>query len=70
MDDGDEAKEIRRRAEEFGRKATQVVQEGGSSHNNLLALIGDLKRLRDRKPLEQILLLCVFNYFETRPCTT
>ncbi|RHN42256.1 putative UDP-glucuronosyl/UDP-glucosyltransferase [Medicago truncatula] len=52
MDDGDEAKEIRRRAQEFGRKATRAVQEGGSSHNNLLALIDDLKRLRDRKPLE------------------
>jgi scopoletin glucosyltransferase len=52
MDDGDEAKEIRRRAQEFGRKATQAVQEGGSSNNNLLALIGDLKRSRDRKLLK------------------
>ncbi|XP_039684644.1 scopoletin glucosyltransferase [Medicago truncatula] len=49
MDNGDEAKEIRRRAQEFGRKATQAVQEGGSSNNNLLTLIGDLKRSRDRK---------------------
>ena len=52
MDDGDEAKEIRRRAHEFRRKATHAVEEGGSSHNNLLALIDDLKRLRDCKPLE------------------
>jgi len=52
LDDGDEAKEIRQRAQEFGRKAMNVVQEGGSSHNNLLALIDDLKRLRECKPLD------------------
>ncbi|KAJ1405649.1 UDP-glucosyltransferase family protein [Sesbania bispinosa] len=51
MDGGDEADQIRRRAQEFGEKARQAVQEGGSSHNNLTALIDDLKRLRDGKLL-------------------
>ncbi|GAU10814.1 hypothetical protein TSUD_426330, partial [Trifolium subterraneum] len=52
MDGGDEAKKIRRRAHEFGEKARGAVQEDGPSHKNLLALIDDLKRLRDRKPFE------------------
>ncbi|XP_061339680.1 UDP-glucose flavonoid 3-O-glucosyltransferase 7-like [Gastrolobium bilobum] len=52
MDGGDEAKEIRRRAQEFGKKAGRAIQEGGSSHQNLTALIDDLKRLRDSKPLD------------------
>nr|UXY92006.1 UDP-glycosyltransferase UGT8 [Glycyrrhiza glabra] len=52
MDGGDEAERIRRRAREFGDKAKRAVQEGGSSHNNLTALIDDLKRLRDCKPLD------------------
>ncbi|XP_061367955.1 UDP-glucose flavonoid 3-O-glucosyltransferase 7-like [Gastrolobium bilobum] len=47
MDGGDEAREIRRRAQEFGKKARQAVKEGGSSHHNLTALIDELKRLRD-----------------------
>ncbi|XP_061349784.1 probable UDP-glucosyl transferase 73B6 [Gastrolobium bilobum] len=51
MDGGDEAQKIRRRAHEFGKKAREAVQEGGSSHNNLTALINDLKRLRDYKLL-------------------
>ncbi|KAL2339128.1 hypothetical protein Fmac_013574 [Flemingia macrophylla] len=41
MDGGDEAREIRRRAHEFGEKAREAVEEGGSSHNNLTALIHD-----------------------------
>ncbi|KAL2339125.1 hypothetical protein Fmac_013571 [Flemingia macrophylla] len=49
MDGGDEAREIRRRAHEFGEKAREAVEEGGSSHNNLTALIHDLTRLRDAK---------------------
>jgi len=52
LDDSDEAKEIRQCAEEFGRMARHAVQVGGSSHNNLLALIDDLKRLRECKPLD------------------
>ena len=50
MDDGDEAKNMRLLAREFGEKATQAIQEGGSSYNNLLALIDEVKRLRDLKP--------------------
>ncbi|PNY07425.1 isoflavonoid glucosyltransferase [Trifolium pratense] len=49
MDGGDEAEEIRRRAREFGDKARRAVEEGGSSHNNVLALIDDIKSLRDLK---------------------
>jgi hypothetical protein len=49
MDGGDEAEEIRQRAREFGDKARRAVEEGGSSHNNLLALIDDFKSLRDQK---------------------
>ncbi|PNX77008.1 isoflavonoid glucosyltransferase [Trifolium pratense] len=52
MDDGDEAEEIRGRAREFRDKARLAVQEGGSSQKNLLALIDELKRLRDHKPLD------------------
>ena len=54
MDGGDEAEDIRRRAREFGDKARGAVQEGGSSHNNLLALIDDIRRLRDSKPLDSL----------------
>ncbi|KAK7292356.1 hypothetical protein RIF29_08134 [Crotalaria pallida] len=50
MDDG-EGEEIRMHAQEFGKKARQAVQQGGSSHNNLTALIDHLKRLRDHKSL-------------------
>jgi len=52
MDGGDEAKEIRQRAQEFGEKATRAVQKGGSTHNNLLALIDDLKRIRNCETLD------------------
>jgi len=54
MDDGDEAKNIRLRAREFGEKATQAIQEGGSSYNDLLALIDELKRSRDLKRLSDL----------------
>ncbi|KAK7387822.1 hypothetical protein VNO78_22616 [Psophocarpus tetragonolobus] len=49
MDAGDEAMQIRRRAQEFAQKAREAVREGGSSHNNLTALIDDLILLRDAK---------------------
>lgn len=51
MDGGDEAEEVRRRAKEFGEKARKAVGEGGSSHNNLTALIHDLTLLRDARLL-------------------
>jgi hypothetical protein len=50
MDDGDEAVQIRQRAQKFAKIATRV-QEDGSSHENLTALIDELKRLRDSKVL-------------------
>jgi len=49
MDGADESLLIRRRAKEFGKTAIQAVQEGGSSYNNLTALIDHLKRLRNSK---------------------
>ncbi|PNX61022.1 isoflavonoid glucosyltransferase, partial [Trifolium pratense] len=52
MDGGDEGEEIRGRAREFRDKARLAVQEGGSSNKNLLALIDELKRLRDHKSLD------------------
>ncbi|KAK7363668.1 hypothetical protein VNO77_05818 [Canavalia gladiata] len=51
MDGGDEAQQIRRRAKQYAKDTALAVQQGGSSHNNLTALIDDLKRLRDCKPL-------------------
>ncbi|CAL5198793.1 unnamed protein product [Lathyrus oleraceus] len=49
---GEEAIQIRSRAQEFEEKARRAVQKGGSSEKNLLALIDDLKRLRDSRSLE------------------
>ncbi|CAJ1941190.1 unnamed protein product [Sphenostylis stenocarpa] len=49
MDGGDESLQIRRRAKEFGETARQAVQEGGSSYNNLTALIDYLKQSRNSK---------------------
>ncbi|KAL5053058.1 hypothetical protein RYX36_033740, partial [Vicia faba] len=49
MDGGDEAEGIRLLTREYGEKARRAVEEGGSSHTNFLALIDDLKRLRDFK---------------------
>jgi scopoletin glucosyltransferase len=51
MDGGDEAEKIRQHAREFGEKAKHAIQEGGSSHSNLTAVVNYLKRLRDNKPL-------------------
>lgn len=51
MDNDDEVEKIRQRARDFGEKATRALQEGGLSYNNLLALIDDLKRMRDNKTL-------------------
>ncbi|XP_057723819.1 probable UDP-glucosyl transferase 73B6 [Arachis stenosperma] len=52
MDGGNEAQEIRVRAQELGKKARAAVQEGGSSFNNFTALIDELKRLRDCKHVD------------------
>jgi len=51
MDNSDEAERIKQRARDFREKATRAVQKGGSSYNNLLSLIDDLKRMRDNKTL-------------------
>ncbi|BAT77218.1 UDP-glucose flavonoid 3-O-glucosyltransferase [Vigna angularis] len=49
MDGGDEAEEIRRRAKELSDKAKEALGDGGSSHNNLTALIAHLTHLRDTR---------------------
>ncbi|KAM7469837.1 hypothetical protein LguiA_008020 [Lonicera macranthoides] len=41
----EEGKEMRRRAEELKRKAKQAIEEGGSSYNDLSALIEELSSL-------------------------
>ncbi|CAJ2634472.1 unnamed protein product [Trifolium pratense] len=51
MDDGDEAVQIRQRSQKFAKIARRV-QEDGSSHENLTALIDELKRLRENKVLD------------------
>ncbi|WJX90514.1 soyasapogenol B glucuronide galactosyltransferase [Trifolium repens] len=52
MDGGDEAIQIRQRAQKFAKIARNVVLEGGSSHESLMTLIDELKQLRDNKVLK------------------
>lgn len=52
MDGSDEADQIRCRAQQFGAKAREALQDGGSSHRSLTALFDHLKRLRDSKSLD------------------
>ena len=42
MDDGEAAEEMRTRAKEFGVKARQALEEGGSSYNNINILIQEM----------------------------
>ncbi|XP_074317457.1 scopoletin glucosyltransferase-like [Silene latifolia] len=46
---GGEGVEMRRNAKELSEKAKKAMEDGGSSHRNLLALIEDLQRIRDDK---------------------
>ncbi|KAI9128669.1 hypothetical protein K1719_000152 [Acacia pycnantha] len=48
MDGGDEVLAMRRRVQELGKKAKEAVEQGGSSHTNLTALVDDLKLWRER----------------------
>ncbi|KAF8377583.1 hypothetical protein HHK36_030965 [Tetracentron sinense] len=48
MDDGDDAKEMRKRAKQLGEMAKMAVEEGGSSYANITTLIEDI-RLCERK---------------------
>ncbi|KAI6701371.1 hypothetical protein NL676_015695 [Syzygium grande] len=43
MDGGEEAAEMRRKAQELGEKAKRAVEEGGSSYEDVVALIQELK---------------------------
>ncbi|KAK2411924.1 UDP-glucose flavonoid 3-O-glucosyltransferase [Trifolium repens] len=51
MDGGDEAIQIRERSQKFAKITEHVLQEGGSSYENLTALINELKKLRHNKIL-------------------
>ncbi|WJX96044.1 soyasapogenol B glucuronide galactosyltransferase [Trifolium repens] len=51
MDGGDEAIQIRERSQKFAKITEHVLQEGGSSYENLTALINELKQLRHSKML-------------------
>ncbi|XP_058114252.1 UDP-glycosyltransferase 73C12-like [Magnolia sinica] len=42
MDEGDEGEERRKRAREFGEKASRAMEEGGSSYINVTLLIEDI----------------------------
>ncbi|MCL7030530.1 hypothetical protein MKW94_021056 [Papaver nudicaule] len=46
MGDGEEAQNMRRRAKELSEKARKAVKEGGSSYENLTALIQELKMVQ------------------------
>ncbi|KAK9698622.1 hypothetical protein RND81_08G118400 [Saponaria officinalis] len=46
---GEEGVEMKRKAKELSVKAKAAVEDGGSSHRNLMALIEDLQRIRDDK---------------------
>ncbi|CAJ1950189.1 unnamed protein product [Sphenostylis stenocarpa] len=48
MDKGEEGEKTRKKAKEMQEKAWRAVQEGGSSHNSLTALIDHLKPLLSR----------------------
>ncbi|KEH32251.1 UDP-glucosyltransferase family protein [Medicago truncatula] len=54
MDGGDEAVQIRNKAQELAKIAKDVVREGGSSHDNLTTLIDELKHLRDNRVPKQL----------------
>lgn len=43
MSDGEEGQNIRTRAKELSKMARKTVKEGGSSYENLTALINELK---------------------------
>ncbi|EEF42833.1 UDP-glycosyltransferase 73C12-like [Ricinus communis] len=44
MDEAEEGEERRKRAEELGKMARKAIEEGGSSHLNMISLIEDIKK--------------------------
>jgi len=54
MDGGTEAVQIRNKAQELAKIARDVIQEGGSSHDNLTSLIDELKHLRENRVPKQL----------------
>ncbi|XP_061362136.1 soyasapogenol B glucuronide galactosyltransferase-like [Gastrolobium bilobum] len=49
----EESREMRRRARELGDAAKKTIEEGGSSYNNLMQLIDELKSLKISRALEK-----------------
>ncbi|KAM0045560.1 hypothetical protein Hdeb2414_s0009g00305281 [Helianthus debilis subsp. tardiflorus] len=44
MEDGKESEDIRKRARELGKMANEVIEEGGSSHKNMIRLLQDIRK--------------------------
>ncbi|KAK7339984.1 hypothetical protein VNO77_20674 [Canavalia gladiata] len=49
----EESKEMRRRARKFGDASKKSIEEGGSSYNNLMQLLDELKSLKMSRALEK-----------------
>ncbi|KAK7339985.1 hypothetical protein VNO77_20676 [Canavalia gladiata] len=50
----EESKEMRRRARKFGDDSKKTIEEGGSSYNNLMQLLDELKSLKISRSLEKL----------------
>ncbi|KAK7339986.1 hypothetical protein VNO77_20677 [Canavalia gladiata] len=53
MGSEEESKEMRRKARELGDAAMKTIEEGGSSYNNLMQLLDELKSLKISRALEK-----------------
>ncbi|XP_027352707.1 soyasapogenol B glucuronide galactosyltransferase-like [Abrus precatorius] len=53
MDSSQESKEMRRRARMLGDAAKRTIEKGGSSYNNLMQLLDELKSLKRSRALEK-----------------
>ncbi|KAK7294998.1 hypothetical protein RJT34_17900 [Clitoria ternatea] len=53
MEGGEESKEMRKRAREIGDGARKSIEESGSSFNNLMRLLDELKSLKMSRMLEK-----------------
>ncbi|KAJ1387598.1 UDP-glucuronosyl/UDP-glucosyltransferase [Sesbania bispinosa] len=49
----EESREMRRRARKLGNAAKKTIEEGGSSYNNLMQLLDELKSLKISRALEK-----------------
>ena len=49
----EESTEMRRRARKLGDASKKTIEEGGSSYNNLMQLLDELKSLKASKAIEK-----------------